>query len=532
MSFDTIALMKTTVVFKSAARTELIKGLTVVADAVGCTLGPKGKTVAIQQRDALPIVTKDGVTVAKAINLKDPIQCIGAQLLKQAAERTNELAGDGTTTSTVLAKSLVIEGNKCIVNQNNPRAIVRGINVAVEHVIQQVKLMSKKIESFDEIAQVATISANGDKEIGKLIADAMQRVGKDGIITVEDAKGTLTSLDVVEGLRFDRGYLSPYFVTSNEKMHATYENCRVLICDRKISSLQQLIPVLEKVIAARQSLLIIADDVEAEALNGLVLNRTKASMPVVAVRAPSFGLYRDSILNDLCVITKSKLVSSKTGLSLEKLELTDLGVCKRIIVDSKTTTLVSQGNDEAVKNRIAELSSQLEDITLSPEELSGLKQRIAGMSSGVAVVRVGGATEVEMLERRHRIEDALHAARVAAEEGIIPGAGTALLKAAQLLDIVLEGDAKLGVDIVKRACEAPLRQIVLNGDGMPDVIVNQALQHIDNKNVGYDAMSGEFKDLYEAGIVDPVKVCRTALLHAASVATTFLMLDAVIYEDQ
>jgi chaperonin GroEL len=521
----------TDVTFSSEARNKLLEGIQVVGDCVGCTLGPRGKTVIIQQPGHAPLVTKDGVSVAKAIHLSG-IPGLGSELIKQAADRTNEIAGDGTTTATVLTQAMVVESNRLINNGNSTNEMCQGVERAVEHIVAALRSSARKINNAAEIEQVATISANGDPLIGRLVAEAMEKVGRDGIITVEDAKGMNTSLEVVEGMQFERGYLSPYFVTNNERMHASYENTKVLITDKKLSDLKPLVPILERIVQSRLSLLIIADDVDGEALQTLVLNRVKSNLSVVAVKAPGYGAHRDELLLDLCALTGAKLVSGKTGLALDKLQVTDLGSTKKIVVDAKTTTIVADGQTvNAVKARTEELRTQMIDVTLNVDEVTKLKTRIARLASGVAVIRVGGSTELEMVERKHRIEDALHATRAAAEEGIVPGGGMALLKAAVLLDpSSFPDNERIGFDIVVKACQAPLRRIVLNAGGSPDVVINAAIQTPANQ--GYDALTTNFCDMFERGIVDPVKVVRTALQHAASVAITFMTLDAVIHQQK
>lgn len=529
--------LKTKVIFKNDARAGLLKGMSIVGDAVGATLGPRGKTVIIHQKGFSPIVTKDGVTVAKSINLKDPVEHLGAELIKQAADRTNDVAGDGTTTATILTYAMVSEGNKLLNNGYNSVDLCKGINMTVLAIVDSLKSAAKKVSTVEEISQVATISANGDRKIGEIVAQAMENVGQDGIITVEDAKGMSTTLEIVEGLQFERGYLSPYFVTNTDKMHASYDNACVLITDKKLTMMSQLVPVLEQAMRAQRSLLIIADDVEGEALQTLVLNRVKNNLPVVAIKAPGYGDHRDELLSDLCVLTGTKLVSSKTGLTLEKLDLKELGTVKRFIVDAKSTTLIASGKTkESVQEAIQSLKARLEDVTLNVESVSKLKGRIAGLMAGVAIIRVGGATELEMVERKHRIEDALHATRAAAEEGIVPGGGMALLRAADASRVKSgppdewSRDQLAGVDIVHRACLAPLKKIVENADGSSDVIIRDSV-NVPHSH-GYDAVTEKFRDMFDAGIVDPVKVTRAALQHAASVATTFLMLDAVVFNEE
>jgi chaperonin GroEL len=479
-------------------------------------------------------VTKDGVTVSKAINLKDPIKRMGAELIREAASRTNDVAGDGTTTATVLTNALVAGGIKLAAAGYPTNKLTSGIELSVERIIKHLKQQAKNITITSEVSQIGTISANGDKKIGDLIADAMDKVGRDGIITVEDAKGMATTLDLVEGMQFERGYLSPYFVTNNEKMCAAYPDAAILVTDKKITSLKELIPILEEVQRTRQSLLIIADEVEAEALQGLVLNRVKANLPVVAIKAPGYGPHRGQYLNDICVLTGASLVSSNTGLTFDKVKSHHLGKSKRIVVDAKTTTIVGTGmTADVVAAHVNELRSQLRDITLNVDDTSILKARIARLASGVAVIKVGGSTEIEMVERKYRIEDALHATRAAVEEGIVAGGGSALIRAANSVDFsdVTDPQVLAGVNVVKEACYAPLRQIVSNASGSPDVIISKLEGYFGQENIGYNAADNKFCDMLEAGVIDPVKVTRCALQHASSVATTFLALDAVIYED-
>jgi len=524
----------TKVLFKNEARKRLFEGLEIAANAVSCTLGPRGKTVLIQKKDESPIVTKDGVTVSKSIKLKDPIKRMGASLVKEAATQTNDIAGDGTTTSTVLTYSMVKEGLKLLEAGYSSKELCEGIEKAKNFVDVELISSSNKLTSSEEIAQIGTISANGDQKIGELIAHAMQKVGNDGIITVEDAKGTSTTLEVVEGMQFDRGYLSPYFVTSQDKMNVTYQDARVLLTDKKLSSLRELIPLLEKVMQSRQPLVIIADDVEGEALQGLVLNRVNANLPVVAVKAPGYGKHKDDLINDISVLTGAKIVSPSTGLKIEGLSLGDLGTLKKVVVDSKTTTLVGIGSTKQnVEDHVQSLRAQLQDVTLSVDEVIKLKMRIAKLASGVAVIKVGGATEVEMVERKYRIEDALHATRAATEEGIVPGGGMALARIAEKLEKEIQNfssrDFAAGASIVLKACYAPLRKITENAGIVPEVVFKELSM---NPKLGYNAASGTYVDLIASGIIDPCKVTRTALKNAASVAITFLSLDAIIVEDE
>jgi chaperonin GroEL len=524
------------IVFSKDARKKLYNGLRLAAEAVSCTLGPNGKTVLIQNGDNSPIITKDGVTVSKSVKLPDPLEMMGAQLLREAASQTNDTAGDGTTTSTVLTHALVKEGIKLLDAGYNSKKLCLGLDLASKFIAESVTSMSTPVESSEKICQIGTISANGDRKIGEIIASAMDRVGRDGIITVEDAKGTLTSLDVVDGMQFDRGYLSPYFVTNNEKMHASYNDAYVLVTDKKIATLKDIIPVLESVVQTRKPLLIIADDVEGEALQGLVLNRVKSQLAVVAIKAPGFGPSRTDYLTDICTLTGATLVSSTNGLTLDKTTIKELGSTKKIVVDAKSTTIVGiETNKAKVDEHVNELRSRALDITLSYEELQTLKMRIAKLASGVAVIKVGGATEIEMIERKYRIEDALHATRAAAEDGIVPGGGTALFYAAEkakseLANHTNDRDILAGIDIVLKACKEPLRRIVQNSDKSPDVIEDEMLRNIDS-NLGYDAATGRFINLVEAGIIDPAKVTKTALKNSTSVAKLFMNLDAVVLND-
>lgn len=530
---------KTRVVFSTEARRELFSGLEVTAEAVSCTLGPKGKTVLIQNNEGAPIITKDGVTVSKSINLKDPLRRMGSEMIREAASRTNDVAGDGTTTSTVLTHAMVKSGLKLLEAGYSSQDLCEGINHATKIVLDQLRDTAKQLTTSEEISQIGTISANGDRNIGELISTAMQKVGKDGIITVEDAKGMSTTLEIVEGMQFDRGYLSPYFVTNHEKMNVSFNDAKVLLTDKKISSLKELIPVLEKTMQSRTPLLIIADDVEGEALQGLVVNKLNANLQVVAIKAPGFGKHREELLNDISVLTGAKLISSTTGTKLENVTLSDLGALKKVVVDAKTSTLVATGTTKnEVENYVNDLRQQLEDISLNSDEITKLKVRIAKLASGVAVVKVGGATELEMVERKYRIEDALNATRAAAEEGIVPGGGMALFNALEFLNSNLKEDlpqgVKAGISIVQDACLAPIRRITQNAGQTPEVTIKE-LQRLDSSFKsfsGYDASNDKFVDMIQTGIIDPVKVTRTALKNAASVATTFLSLDAVIVEEE
>jgi chaperonin GroEL len=526
----------TNVIFKNEARRKLFSGIELAAEAVTTTLGPKGKTVLIQKKGESPIVTKDGVTVSKSINLKDPIKRMGAELIREAASQTNELAGDGTTTATILTYSMVKEGLKLLEAGYSAKELCRGLEKAHIHADELLRQQAKRLTTAEEIAQIGTISANGDRKIGELISTAMEKVGRDGIITVEDAKGMSTTLDIAEGLQFERGYLSPYFVTHSEKMHAAYPDAKVLLTDKKISSLKEIIPILEKAMQARQPLLIIAEDVEGEALQGLVLNRVNGNLPVIAVKSPGYGQHKHDLMSDISILTGAKIASPSTGLSIESLTLNDLGTLKKVVVDAKSTTIVSSGATKfCVEERISELRTQLQDVTLNPDEIFKLKIRIAKLAAGVAVIKVGGATEVEMIERKYRIEDALNATRAAAEEGVVPGGGMALISISQQLESFiskLSTDEAAGASILLKSCFAPLRKIVENCEGSADVIIKELLSTQLSNGWGYNAACDSFMNLIEAGVIDPVKVTRTALKNASSVAATFLNLDAVVFDEE
>lgn len=522
------------VLFGSEARTKLYAGIKIAADAVGATMGPRGKTVLIQSKGGAPILTKDGVTVSKSIKPKDPVERMGAQLILEAASRTNDTAGDGTTTSTVLANALIYEGMKLLEAGFSAKKLVEGIEIAENTVQASVKSLSKKTDTRAQMEHVARISANGDTSVGKIIADAMEKVGPDGVVTVEDAKGMSTTLDHVEGLQFDRGYLSPYFATNTDKMVTVYNDVSVLVTDKKISVLKDILPVLEDASRTNSSLLIIAEDVEGEALQSLILNKVKAGLKVVAIRAPGYGPAREKLLHDICVVTGTELASSKTGISLEKLKITNLGRAKRIVVDGKCTTLVGTGaTTQKVAEHTASLKQQLSDVTLSPAEYNLLRERIARLSGGVAIIKVGGSTEVEMLERKYRIEDALHATRAAAEEGIVPGGGLALVRSISSLDSLEQSDPEIraGIDAVRRACSYPFRKILSNAGSSPDVVHQKLSESTENGLWwGYDASKGTYVDMMQAGVIDPAKVTRMALQNAASIAKSFLTLEAVIAE--
>lgn len=529
----------TSVIFAADARKQLYAGLKIAADAVGTTLGPRGKTVLIQRPNGSPLATKDGVSVAKAIRLKDPVQRMGAELVIEAANETNEVAGDGTTTATVLTAALVEEGMRLVEAGYDSIQVCSGIEHAAQAVLTALKTAAKKVSSSAEIEQVATISANGDTAVGQLIAQAMEKVGRDGIITVEDAKGMATSLDVAEGMQFDRGYVSPFFVTDGEKMRAVYQDAAILVTDKKLSAFKDIVPVLEQTARAQRGLLIIAEDFEGDAMTGMVVNRVRNQLPIVAVKAPGYGQHRQELLQDLCVLTGATLVSAATGHSLEKLDMSVLGSCKKVVVDAKTTTVVApDATQVTVDAHVAQLRSQVEDVTLSQEGLAKLRERIAKLAAGVAVIKVGGATELEMLERKARVEDAVNATKAAADEGVVPGGGMALYNAANTVPKFMgDRDFGAGVDVVLKACLAPLSRIASNAGASAAVVLDTLKRAnesapLQNDDHGFNAATGRYEDLAKAGVIDPVKVSRAALQHAVSVAVTFLSLDAVIHDDR
>jgi len=524
-------LRSTKVVFSQEARRELFDGLNITAEAVMCTLGPKGKTVLIQKDDNVPVITKDGVTVSKSINLNDPLKRMGSELIREAASRTNDIAGDGTTTATVLTHAMVKSGLKLLEAGYSAQDLCKGIEWGTAKVMSYLTSVAKQLTSVEEISQIGTISANGERNIGDLIASAMEKVGRNGIITVEDAKGMNTTLEIVEGMQFDRGYLSPYFVTNSEKMNVTFYDAKVLLTDKKISVLKDLIPILEKTMQSRTPLLIIADEVEGEALQGLVLNKLNANLQVVAIKSPGFGKHKDELLSDISTLTGAKLISNSTGVKLETITFQDLGTLKKVVIDAKSSMLVASGaTKKAIDARVEELNFQIQDLALTTDDVAKLKVRIAKLSSGVAVIKVGGATELEMVERKYRIEDALNATRAATDEGVVSGGGMALFQAANLLKENQELESvKAGIGIVIDACLAPLKRIVYNAGCNGDVVINE-LNRLNN-NLGYNAAKGIYEDLIVAGVIDPVKVTRTALKNASSVAMTFLNLDAVIVEE-
>ena len=513
-------------IYDAEAREKLRAGVDKLANAVRITLGPKGRNVVLDKKFGSPTVTNDGVTIAKEIELDDPYENMGAQMVKEVATKTQDVAGDGTTTATILAQAIIKEGIKNVTAGANPMYIKKGIQKAVDAVVEELKSKSKKVKD-DEIGNVATISANNDPEIGKLIADAFAKVGKDGVITVEEARGMETTLDVVEGMQFDRGYLSPYFVTNAERMEVTLEEAVILIYDKKISSMKDLLPILEKVAQQGRPLLIISEDVEGEALATLVVNKLRGTLQVCAVKAPGFGDRRKAMLEDIAILTGGRVISEEAGFKLENTTFADLGKAKRITIDKDNTTVVEGAGKLAdIKARVTQLRTQIEETT-SEYDKEKLQERLAKLAGGVAVINVGAATEVEMKEKKARVEDAKEATRAAMEEGIVPGGGIALLRAAKALEKVKEtGDAALGVEIIRRALESPLRQIALNAGAEGSLIVEHVLKQPDA--IGYNAASGEYVDMFKAGIVDPTKVTRSALQNAASVAAMLLTTEAVI----
>jgi chaperonin GroEL len=516
--------------FNEEARAALLRGINTMARAVKVTLGPKGRNVVIARKFGNATLTKDGVTVAKEIELKNPVENMGAQMLKEVAAKTSDVAGDGTTTATVLAQAIFRGGLKNVTAGASPMALKRGIERAVDTVVEELKHMSKGTKDRKEIAQVATIASNNDKAIGDLIAEAMEKVGKDGVITVEEAKATETTLDVVEGMQFDRGYLSPYFVTNPDRMEVVLEDALVLIHEKKLSVMKDMLPLLEQVARAGKPLLIIAEDVEAEALATLVVNRLRGTLQTCAVKAPGFGDRRKAMLEDVATLTGGKAITEELGVKLESLTLADLGKAKKVVVDKDNTTIIDgAGKAAEIQSRIKQLRTQLEETT-SDYDREKLQERLAKLAGGVAVIKVGAATETEMKERKARVEDALNATRAAVEEGIVAGGGVALLRAAEALDsLKLSGDEGTGVSIVRRALEAPIRQIVENA-GLEGSVVVEKVKAMVPLTRGFDAETNEYVDLFQAGIIDPTKVERVALQNAASIASLLLTTEVLITE--
>ena len=519
------------IVYSEASRQAILRGVNQLADAVKVTLGPKGRNVVLEKKFGGPNITKDGVTVAKEIELKDPLENMGAQMVREVASKTSDVAGDGTTTATILAQAIFREGVKHVAAGANPMALKRGIERAVEVATEEVKKLSKTVaDDVEKITQVATISANGDKTIGGIIADAMKKVGKDGVITVEESRTMHTELDTVDGMQFDRGYLSPYFVTDAERMEAVLEDPYILIHEKKISNMKDLLPVLEQIARSGKPLLIIAEEVEGEALATLVVNKLRGTLNACAVKAPGFGDRRKAMLEDIAILTGGKSIMEETGIKLEGVRLEDLGRAKRVTVDKDNTTIVDgAGKEKDIQGRIKQLRAQIEETT-SDYDREKLQERLAKLAGGVAVVKVGAATETEMKEKKARVEDALHATRAAVEEGIVPGGGVALLRASKALTTLkLEGDEQIGVDIVRRACEEPLRQIVSNS-GTEGAIVVGKVRENENANFGYNAATDVYEDLVQAGVIDPTKVTRSALQNASSIASLMLTTEAMVAE--
>jgi chaperonin GroEL len=517
--------------FALDARDKMLRGVDILADAVKVTLGPKGRNVVIEKSFGAPRITKDGVTVAKEIELADKFENMGAQMVREVASKQNDRAGDGTTTATVLAQAIVKEGAKAVAAGMNPMDLKRGIDLAVEAVVADLKNNAKKVTSNDEIAQVGTISANGDTDVGRMLAEAMQKVGNEGVITVEEAKSLETELEVVEGMQFDRGYLSPYFITNAEKMRVELEDPYILIHEKKLSGLQAMLPVLEAVVQTGKPLLIIAEDVEGEALATLVVNKLRGGLKIAAVKAPGFGDRRKAMLEDIAVLTKGQVVSEDLGIKLENVTLNMLGRAKKVVIEKENTTIVDGAGDKRdIEARVGQIKAQIEETT-SDYDREKLQERLAKLAGGVAVIRVGGATEVEVKEKKDRVDDAMHATKAAVEEGILPGGGVALLRALKTLDGVkpVNDDQKTGVEIVRRALQSPARQIAINAGEDGSVIVGKVAEAGDYA-AGWNAQTGEYGDLYKFGIIDPAKVVRVALEDAASVAGLLITTEAMIAE--
>ena len=515
--------------FNEDARRSILRGVKLLSDAVKVTLGPKGRNVILEKKFGAPTITKDGVTVAKEIDLEDKFENMGAQMVKEVASKTSDVAGDGTTTATILAEAIYREGLKTVTAGANAMEIKKGIDKAVESVVAGLKKLSTPIKGSTDIAQVAAISANNDETIGKLIADAMEKVGKDGVITVEEAKGMETTLDVVEGMQFDRGYLSPYFITNPERMEAVLEDAYVLLYEKKISAMKDLVPLLEKVAQKGRPVLILCEEVEGEALATLVVNKIRGTLSCAAVKAPGYGDRRRAMLEDIAVLTGGKLISEDIGIKLENVQISDLGRAKRVTIDKENTTIVEgAGKKDDIQARIGQIRNEIDETT-SDYDKEKLQERLAKMAGGVAVLNVGAATEVAMKEKKARVEDALHATRAAVEEGIVPGGGVAFIRALpDLAKMELPGDQQIGVEIVRRSLEEPTRQLAANAGKEGSVIVEHVKK--DKVNVGYNVMSEKFEDMVEAGIIDPTKVSRTALQNAASIASLLVTTEAVVVE--
>jgi chaperonin GroEL len=521
--------MSKEIIFSDNARNALARGVEKLTDAVKVTMGPRGRNVLIQKSYGSPVITKDGVSVAREVELADKLEDMGAQLVKEVASNTADEAGDGTTTATVLANSIFKEGLRNVTAGANPVEIKRGMDKACEAILEKLKENSKTIKDKSEIAQVATISANSDKEIGDMIAEAMEKVGQDGVITVEEAKGIVDELDVVEGMQFDRGYLSPYFITNTEKMTAEIENPWILLVDSKITSLKDLLPVLEQVQKTNRPLLIVAEDVEGEALSTLVVNKLRGVLNISAVKAPGFGDRRKAMLQDIAILTAGTVISEETGHTLEGTDINMLGQAARVVIDKDNTVIVDgAGTQEAVQARITEIRTLISNTT-SEYDKEKLQERLAKLAGGVAVIKVGAATETEMKEKKDRVDDALSATKAAVEEGIVIGGGAALVRAAAKVALELEGDQKIGAEIILRAIKAPVKQIALNAGYDAGVVVN-TIENADNENLGFNAATGEYVDMFEAGIIDPLKVERVALTNATSAASLLLTTEAAIFE--
>jgi chaperonin GroEL len=517
--------------FSVDARDKMLRGVDILANAVKVTLGPKGRNVVLDKSFGAPRITKDGVTVAKEIELEDKFENMGAQMVREVASKTSDIAGDGTTTATVLAAAIVKEGSKAVAAGMNPMDLKRGIDLAVETVVEELKKNSKKVTSNDEIAQVGTISANGDHEIGRFLAEAMKKVGNEGVITVEEAKSLETELDVVEGMQFDRGYISPYFITNADKMRVEMEDPYILINEKKLSALNELLPLLEAVVQTGKPLLIVAEDVEGEALATLVVNKLRGGLKVAAVKAPGFGDRRKAMLQDIAILTGGQAISEDLGIKLENVTLAMLGKAKKVMIDKENTTIVNGGGKKKdIEDRISQIKAQIEETT-SDYDREKLQERLAKLAGGVAVIRVGGATEVEVKERKDRVDDAMHATRAAVEEGILPGGGVALLRATESLKKVRthNDDQKTGVEIVRKALQSPARQIAHNAGEDGSVIVGKILEH-SNYGFGFDAQNGEYVDMVKKGIIDPTKVVRQALQGASSVAGLLITTEAMVAE--
>ena len=517
------------IVYSENSRQAILRGVNQLADAVKVTLGPKGRNVVLEKKFGGPTITKDGVTVAKEVELKDPLENMGAQMVREVASKTSDIAGDGTTTATILAQSIFREGVKSVAAGANPMALKRGIEKAVETVVEGVKKFSKPV-SGDAIAQVGTISANGDATIGNIIAEAMKKVGKDGVITVEESRTMVTELQTVDGMQFDRGYLSPYFVSDPDRMEAVLEDPYILIHEKKISNMKDLLPLLEQIARAGKPLLVIAEEVEGEALATLVVNKLRGTLNACAVKAPGFGDRRKAMLDDIAILTGGKSIMEETGIKLEGVRLEDLGRAKRVTIDKDNTTIVDgAGSQKSIEGRIKQLRTQIDETT-SDYDREKLQERLAKLAGGVAVIKVGAATETEMKEKKARVEDALHATRAAVEEGIVPGGGVALLRAGKsLADLKMGGDEQIGVDIIRKATEEPLRQISGNA-GYEGAIVIEKVRASEDANYGFNAATGNYEDLVKSGVIDPTKVTRSALQHAASISALMLTTEAMICE--